>query len=183
MSCRVSVPGLRLRSVFWLWNFVLRIAKSGRQCKEPKKQLVYYIGFVRDICFRWFYMSKWVKNDVMQGFCSWLSVAEVCLAVNFSFMYSREWSQVQETEEHLGYYIRVAPDIGFRWFYVSKWVKMMTCRVSAAGSRLRKVFRPLNLVLCIAESGHKCKKPKNILDTTSGWPATTVFGGFICQNV
>jgi len=41
---------------------------------------------------------KMGKNYVMQGFCSWFSVAEVRAAVKFSFMYSREWSQVQGTE-------------------------------------------------------------------------------------
>jgi len=40
----------------------------------------------------------------------------------------------------------------------------MSCRVSAAGSRLRRFMWLSNLVLCIAESGHKCKEPKKHLD-------------------
>jgi len=41
---------------------------------------------------------KMGKNDVMPGFCNWFSVAEVRVAVKLSFMYSREWSQVQGIE-------------------------------------------------------------------------------------
>jgi len=100
---------------------------------------------------------KMSKNDDMQGFCSWFSLAKGVSAVKLSFMYSREWSQVRETEEHLGYYIRLARDNGFRWFYMSKCVKMMSWKVSVAGPRLRRFVWLSNSVLCIVERGHKCK--------------------------
>jgi len=37
---------------------------------------------------------------------------------------------------------------------------MMSCLVSAADSRLRRVFPLLNLVLDIVQSNHKCKESK-----------------------
>jgi len=99
MSCRVSAAASRLRRFFWPINLVLCIAQSGQKCIEPKKYLVYYIRLVRDIGFRWFYMSKCVKNDVKQGFCSWFAVTECVLAVKLCFMFNWEWSQEPGTEE------------------------------------------------------------------------------------
>jgi len=48
----------------------------------------------------------------------------------------------------------------FGGFTGEEWVKMMSCWVSSAGSCLLRFVRLINFVLCIAESGHKCKEPK-----------------------
>jgi len=90
---------------------------------------------------------KMGKNVVMHGFCSWFTVTEGVLADKLSFMYSRVWSQVQGTEKTAGLLHPVGPRHGFSVVVcLNMGKKMMSCRVSVVGSRLRRVFWPLNLV-------------------------------------
>jgi len=159
MSCTVSAAGSRLRRVVWPFNLVLCLAESDHKCREPKKHLDNYIRLARDIGFRWFYMWNWVKMMSCRVSAAGSRLRRFVWLSNLVLYIAESGQKCKEPKKHFDYYIRLARDIGFRWFYV-KMGKMMPSRVSAAVCRLRRVFWPINLVYCIAKSGHKCKGPK-----------------------